>query len=184
MSDWKLEQEVDDFFSHQRFWLQGHNPNMNSTEEMRAKMKALSIPGLEPAGSSSVGASSGTSAWPSSRPSRPRPSLNVGSGSFEPSLQLGGGGSSATTGGRRPTPKALIFPSTGPGGFTSRNDSASALEQEKKFQEIIRKSGQLKIHGQVYNTRIDDLELLGDLGNGHFVMGRSLKTDKSRKQMI
>ena len=142
-------------------------------------MKALSIPGLEPAGSSSVGASSGTSAWPSSRPSRPRPSLNVGSGSFEPSLQLGGGGSSATTGGRRPTPKALIFPSTGPGGFTSRNDSASALEQEKKFQEIIRKSGQLKIHGQVYNTRIDDLELLGDLGNGtcgHVVKMRHIYT--------
>lgn len=126
-------------------------------------MKALSIPGLEnslsggPVGppSLSSGTSSPAGSW-AGRPARPRPSLNVG----------GGGGvfdlsSSSPAGRSRPAPKSLIFTSS-----SLNSNEASVLEQEHKLNEIMRKSGQLKIHGQNYSTHIDDLELLGDLGNG------------------
>lgn len=148
-------------------------------EEMRAKMKALSIPGLENSVSAgpgppslSSGASSPAGSW-SNRPARPRPSLNVGGGggggggggsgggsaSGGMGLGLGLGGGFASSAGRRPAPNSLIFTS-------ASLNSNDVLEQEHKLKEIMRKSGQLKIHGQNYNTNIDDLELIGDLGNG------------------
>ena len=120
-------------------------------EEMRAKMKALSIPGLDAAPPS--GSSSPAGSW-ASRPARPRPSLNVGGGSSSSGFDLGAGRS-------RPAPKSLIFTSA-----SLNSNEASVLEQEHKLKEIMRKSGQLKINGANYNTHIDDLELMGDLGNG------------------
>jgi len=142
-------------------------------EEMRAKMKALTIPGLDSSpGPPSLGPpslSSGTSSpagsW-SNRPARPRPSLNMSSG----------GSGFASSAGRRPAPNSLIFTPN------SLNSNESAMEQEHKLKEIMRKSGQLKIHGQNYNTNIDDLELIGDLGNGtcgHVVKMRHSLLEKS-----
>ena len=148
-------------------------------EEMRAKMKALSIPGLENSVSAgpgppslSSGASSPAGSW-ANRPARPRPSLNVGGGGGGGFSGGGGGGSGPAGGmglglglgggfgssaGKRPTPNSLIF--------TSNSLNSNELEQEHKLKEIMRKSGQLKIHGHNYTTNIDDLELIGDLGNG------------------
>ena len=121
-------------------------------------MKALNIPGLEPAGSASPGPSvNAGGVWSSSRPSRPRPSINIGGGGFDPIT-------TSSPGGRRPPPKALIFTSSSPGRNFS--EGSSNMEQENKLREIMRKSGQLTINGHVFNTHIDDLELLGDLGNG------------------
>ena len=134
-------------------------------EDISAKMKALTLPTLDPGGSASPGPSVNSGGSWSSRPSRPRPSLNMNVGGG------GGGGfdsistsSSTTSGGRRPPPRGLIFTSSSP----SRNskEAAGVIEQENKLKEIMRKSGQLTIGGHVFNTHIDDLELLGDLGNG------------------
>ena len=129
---------------------------------MRAKMKALSIPGLENSASAgppltlSSGASSPSGGSWANRPARPRPSLNVGGTSGASGLNLG----FASASGRRPAPNSLIFTSS------MNSNEASVLEQEHKLKEIMRKSGQLKINGQIYNTHIDDVELMGDLGNG------------------
>ena len=39
-------------------------------------------------------------------------------------------------------------------------------EQERKLKEIMSQTGLLQINGKQYSTRIDDLDLIGDLGNG------------------
>lgn len=158
-------------------------------DEMRAKMKAMTFSTTttttrgDPPESSSVvrGSSTGSSpggSW-SSRPARPRPSLNMG-GPFSGVSVSGGGG-----GGRRPTPNSLSLSTTpSPGGERLRFNSgnlceASIAEQERKLNEIMNQSGQLLINGRRYQTKIDDLELLGDLGNGtcgHVVKMRHIRT--------
>ncbi|KAJ1520564.1 hypothetical protein ONE63_003676 [Megalurothrips usitatus] len=42
----------------------------------------------------------------------------------------------------------------------------SNQEDDTRWQEIIKRSGLLKISGQVYRTQVNDLEHLGELGNG------------------
>ena len=39
-------------------------------------------------------------------------------------------------------------------------------EQERKLKEIMSQTGLLQINGKQYSTRIDDLDLIGDLDNG------------------
>lgn len=39
-------------------------------------------------------------------------------------------------------------------------------EQERKLKEIMSQNGILQFSGKTFSSRIDDLELIGDLGNG------------------
>ena len=137
----------------------------------RAKMKALHIPGLDNLSGIGMGTNSSTttttSASPSgswaSRPSRPRPDLNLSG------FKTGDGNSTNTTPGGRSKPNSLFFASPSPRNnqsMSSTHESNNYEEQERKMAEIMKKSGQLVINGQHFRTHIDELELLGDLGNG------------------
>merc|ERR1719264_728983 len=110
----------------------------------------------------------------SARPSRPRPSLNMSGHMSDSGLTP----SSSTKTPRRP-PGSLIFgssiSSSGPmsGGIPDRNNfnsgnqpQSSVVEQERKLNEIMNQNGLLQLNGVRVKTSIDDLELLGDLGNG------------------
>lgn len=120
-------------------------------EEMRAKMMALQFP------DDPLSNVSNTTPWSSSssgRAARPKPSLNV-SGPYT----SGGAG-----GPRRPLPNSLqLTPS--PGGDRLRLATGNE-EQERKLKEIMSQNGILQFSGKTFSSRIDDLELIGDLGNG------------------
>ena len=119
----------------------------DKAEEMRAKMKALQFPDDALSNVSSPAAS-----WSSGRSARPKPSLNV-TGPYT----SGGAG-------RRPLPNSLAL-TPSPGGDRLRLATGNE-EQERKLKEIMSQTGLLQINGRQYSTRIDDLELIGDLGNG------------------
>lgn len=77
---------------------------------------------------------------------------------------------SPTIGQRRP-PSSLTFISTPSPGeknlFSSGHlPEASVIEQEKKLKEIMNQTGILCVKHQRIPTKLDDLELIGDLGNG------------------
>ncbi|TRY75876.1 hypothetical protein TCAL_09945 [Tigriopus californicus] len=77
---------------------------------------------------------------------------------------------STTIGQRRP-PSSLTFISTPSPGeknlFSSGHlPEASVIEQERKLKEIMSQTGILCVKHQRVPTKLDDLELVGDLGNG------------------
>ena len=169
----------------------------SASEELRAKMLALKfpsatspgggggdVPGLPPPSSGGGGLITDSSATSSPagswamRPARPRPMLNMGGG--------GGGGG----GPRRPPGSLTLSTTPSPGGvpdkhrFASGNLSESSImEQERKIKEIKSQTGQLLVgaNGSRLRCTIDDLDLLGDLGNGtcgHVVKMRHKQTGK------
>ena len=86
-------------------------------------------------------------------------------------------GPGAVTGGsRRPQPGPLFFKTTpspldnniSKSRFASGNLSeSSVVEQDRKLKEIMSQTGMIQVdEGRKVHTAIDDLDLLGDLGNG------------------
>ena len=109
----------------------------------------------------STSTSSPTSGSWAGRPARQRPALNIGGGG-----SVGKGDKRV----RRPPP-SLFFPSS-PNAATSTSSasaasaSASTSEQERKLK-IMSQTGRLQLaSGEKVACSIDDLEMLGDLGNG------------------
>ena len=120
-------------------------------EEMRAKMKALQFPSPNDghANVSNPGPWSTSSSSSTGRSARPKPSLPV-TGPY--------------TATRMPLPNPLPINSS-PGGDRLRVATGNE-EQERKLKEIMSQNGILQFNGKTFRSRIDDLELLGDLGNG------------------
>ncbi len=160
-------------------------------EELRTRMMGLSLP-IGGGGSTGGGggglvtdssaASSPAGSW-AMRPQRPRPMLNMGP--TTPSA-------SSTSSPRRP-PASLTLSGTtpSPGGAPEKSrfasghlSESSVLEQERKIKEIKSQTGQLLVGepgGERVRCAIDDLELVGDLGNGtcgHVVKMRHRATGK------
>jgi len=129
-----------------------------TTEDLKARMKQLKLPVDEGPGSSGYTSSSPGSSL-SSRPARPRPSLGI------PAVEPFGLGSPIS---RRQTPGSLNL-----GAPLSRErlrfgtfPQPSHDVHETKLQDIMKLTGVLKIDGKSYQTPIEDLQPLGDLGNG------------------
>ncbi len=122
----------------------------NAADDLRTKMMGLNFNSAEGStAAESSSASSPAGSW-ATRPSRPRPSLNVG-----------GCGKSGGAGPRRP-PGSLTFTTTpSPGGgsveknrFASGNlPESSVVEQERKLKEIMNQTGMLQVSSVLKRTQ-------------------------------
>ena len=148
------------------------SPGGGVEDTLRARMLALKLPSTSDPGTNGTNgpnsnggpspdhgslrldlspAPSSASSTPLISSSRPRrPNLTRGGGGFPPSSA------------RRPENLAWPSPSS---PFAS--GESSGIEQQRKLNEIMSQSGMLTLPGRgKVQTAIDDLELLGDLGNG------------------
>lgn len=131
----------------------------------RSKLQSLSLKFNDDTTSSGASSPMGSL---SSRNPRERPTLKIGNLS-SPILGVGNyGAPSPSPSGRRLPPKGLpIQTSPSPHTFKSGTlPESSIAEQERKLQEIMSQNGLLQVNGKRVPTKIDDLQLLGDLGNG------------------
>jgi len=131
-----------------------------STEELLAKMR-LNLP-TDSDGMSANSYNPSPAGSLSSRPTRPRPSLGLGSSTDSFSL-----GSPMS---RRQTPGSLNLAAPlardRPKFIGTFAPQPSQDEYERKMEEIMKISGLLNIDGKKYQTPLEDMIALGDLGNG------------------